>query len=143
VKDDLQGSSVALWKMVGRSRNSPLLRVHPVMTKRPDGTGAVPRRCRRKETKDVDPYYDIDPHNRRYSEAELREIRERYLVKEVQADGVSRNEERWRSCTGLFEAVTGGNFSWLLAGFGVSAGDRPEDTTYGNLIGKEVLKNGG
>ncbi len=91
---------------------------------------------------DVDAYYDIDPRNRRYCEEELREIRGRYLVKEVQADGVSRNEERWRSRTGLFEAVTGGNFSWLLAGFGASAGDRPEDTTFGYPIGKEVLKNG-
>jgi len=42
----------------------------------------------------MDDYYDIDPSNRRYSEEELEQIRERYLVKqEAEAHGGSRSGE--------------------------------------------------
>ena len=42
----------------------------------------------------MDRYYDIDPSNRRYSEEELKEVRERYLVKqEAEAQDGSRSGE--------------------------------------------------
>jgi hypothetical protein len=42
----------------------------------------------------MDRYYDIDPSNRRYSEEELKEARERYLVKqEAEAQDGSRSGE--------------------------------------------------
>jgi hypothetical protein len=50
----------------------------------------------------MDRYYDTDPSNRRYSEQELQQVRERYLVKPTEAEGGSRSGERrlgsaWRA----------------------------------------------
>jgi hypothetical protein len=42
-----------------------------------------------KETEHMHRWYDIDPCNRRYSEEELQETRERYHVKQPRAQGGS------------------------------------------------------
>ena len=42
----------------------------------------------------MDLYYNIDPSNRRYSEEELQEVRERYLGKQqAQAEGGTRSSD--------------------------------------------------
>ena len=45
----------------------------------------------------MDPWHDINLSNRRYSEEELQEIQERYLVKPAEAKGDSCTGEGWLS----------------------------------------------